>query len=123
MLSQLPPEEESKLLIECYYRYIAWNTTPILEQELERFFNEIFRSDFRKPTNLDIAFQDLALVYAVLALGTLANMELAPNDPQAQQLYLLGQQCLFEGRFLVVNTLTAVQALVYFCPSLLPFSS
>lgn len=47
-----------------------------------------------------------------LALGVLHDLDVAPNDPLANQMYRVAKSCLVKGKFLVQNTLAGVQALV-----------
>jgi hypothetical protein len=57
------------------------------------------------------ALQLLALLYIVLALGSMLNMEVAADEPACMDFYRLSQQCLVASKFLVNNTLATVQAL------------
>lgn len=47
-----------------------------------------------------------------MGLGTLLNQESQPYDPEAYRLLGLAQRSLSAGRFVVVNTMTSLQALV-----------
>lgn len=58
-----------------------------------------------------MALQLLALLYIVLALGSMLNLEAAADDPACMNFYKLSQRCLVSGNFLVNNSLTTVQTL------------
>ena len=65
--------------------------------------------------NDHLALHELALIYAVIALGTVVNMELPPLDPSGTRYLALAQKCLVAGRFLIINTMTCLQALASHC--------
>lgn len=125
--AQLPPKEESLHLVTCFHRYIAWNGSPILEEDLLAILRWLYGLDVvdggvlaagvgasgvvPQPQHPSMAVQLLALLYIVLALGSLTNMELAPDDPASMAFYRLSQQSLVAGKFLVNNSLTTVQTL------------
>ncbi|CAK7231872.1 hypothetical protein SBRCBS47491_008076 [Sporothrix bragantina] len=114
--AQLPPKEEALHLVTCFHRYIAWNGSPILEEDLLAVLRWLYGLGssglvVAQPQHPSMAVQLLALLYIVLALGSLTNMELAPDDPASMAYYRLSQQCLVAGKFLVNNSLTTVQAL------------
>lgn len=123
--TQLPPKEEALHLVTCFHRYIAWNGSPILEEDLVAILRWLYgldvdggmpgvassSSSIPQPQHPSMAVQLLALLYIVLALGSLTNMELAPDDPASMAFYRLSQQCLVAGKFLVNNSLTTVQTL------------
>lgn len=44
-------------------------------------------------------------------MGTLYNLELAPNDPISEEFVELARTCLVKDHFLVKNTLAGVQTL------------
>ncbi|CAK7199490.1 hypothetical protein SEUCBS139899_002170 [Sporothrix eucalyptigena] len=127
--AQLPPKEEALHLVTCFHRYIAWNGSPILEEDLLAVLHWLYGmgsagaatsagvsstttgTSIPQPQHPSMAVQLLALLYIVLALGSLTNMELAPDDPASMAFYRLSQQCLVAGKFLVNNSLTTVQTL------------
>lgn len=53
----------------------------------------------------------LGLVFAVLAMGTLHDLELEPNDALATEYLEMARQSLTRGNFLQDNTIAALQAL------------
>lgn len=56
--------------------------------------------------------QELALIFIVLAQGTLFNIEMPNTDPSAEDWLRLSEQALVKGKFLANNTISAVQTLV-----------
>ena len=56
--------------------------------------------------------QQLALVYMILAMGSLYNLELPQHDPQAEEFLSLSKACLSRGDFLNHNTIAGVQTIV-----------
>ncbi|OCF40130.1 hypothetical protein I317_06081 [Kwoniella heveanensis CBS 569] len=110
---ELPPESDARDLVERYYRLIAWTGTPVLHEDMLKIVQAIYASipDVPPGQDLRLALHQLSLLYVVMALGQLANMEVPPNDPESKRLFALAQQCLFSGSFLVYNTLSCVQSL------------
>lgn len=58
-----------------------------------------------------IDHQDLALIFIVLAMGALHDLELPINDPMALDYMSAARLCLSRGDFLQRHTASAVQAL------------
>jgi len=56
--------------------------------------------------------QSLALVFIVLAVGSLHNLELAPNDPSTEEYLTLSKRCLAKSDFLTRSTIAGIQTLV-----------
>ncbi|KAJ9635687.1 hypothetical protein H2204_005647 [Knufia peltigerae] len=108
---RLPPKDEVAYLISCFQRHIAWNGSPILESDLSSILDWLYDLAGTIPEQQSMAFQRLALVYIVLALGSMLNMEVAADDPASRCFYKLSQECLVSGKFLVHNSLTTVQTL------------
>lgn len=56
--------------------------------------------------------QQLASLFAILALGASHNLELSPDDPIAEDYCEAARNCLVKGNFMVHSTLAGVQTLV-----------
>jgi len=56
--------------------------------------------------------QQLALLFIVLAMGALHNLELPPDDHSAGEYLALSRDALEAGDFIINNTLAGVQTLV-----------
>ena len=65
----------------------------------------------RRLQRPSIDLQALALVFMVLAMGTLHNLELAPNDPVAESYVAMAKTCLVKDSFMIKNTIAGVQTL------------
>jgi hypothetical protein len=64
------------------------------------------------PDYRTIEPQGLALIFIVLAMGSLHNLELAPNDPCAEEYLSLSKSCLAKSDFLTRSTIAGIQTLV-----------
>ncbi|KAK6904287.1 hypothetical protein I203_107803 [Kwoniella mangroviensis CBS 8507] len=111
LLSQLPPKDDAEVLMDSYYRYFAWNHDTAPRRFFQPVFDRIFQNISTKKYR-SVHPQQLALLYAVLAMGTLQNLELPPNDPTADEYLLLAKSCLTKGDFLNNNTIAGVQTLI-----------
>lgn len=80
---------------------------PIFERVYEHH-----TSPANSPSDEKIHLQQLALVYAILALGTHHNLEIPPNDATSNEFVNLAKACLASDDFLNHNTIAGVQALV-----------
>jgi hypothetical protein len=60
-------------------------------------------------------YQELALLFIILAMGTLFNLELLPNDPASDRYLRLAEISLGLGEFLKRNTLAGLQTVVSGC--------
>ena len=117
LVRQLPFEEEMHVLVNCFYRHAAWNGTVILREDfndVERLVADRARHGPTSSTSRDsdLDFHRLALVFIVLAYGTLMDAEKPAHHPKALEYCRLAQQCLAAGRFFFVHTITSLQALV-----------
>ena len=80
----------------------------------QKMFDRIFAAaagaglDSSSPVNP----QELALVFIVLAQGTLFNIEMPNIDPSAEDWLHLWERALVKGNFFANNTIPAVQTLV-----------
>ena len=59
-----------------------------------------------------IPIQRLALLFIILAMGALHNLELLPDDSVAGDYLQLAKTCLVKGDFMTNNTIAGVQTLV-----------
>ena len=55
--------------------------------------------------------QEIALVFAIMAQGTVYNIEMPMSDPSAEEWLHLSEQALVKGEFLSNNTLAGLQSL------------
>lgn len=59
-----------------------------------------------------IHIHQLALLFAIFAMGAHHCLEYPPNDPIVEEYIKLAKCCLSQGDFLVKNTIPGLQALV-----------
>ncbi|KAI5478846.1 hypothetical protein MNV49_004578 [Pseudohyphozyma bogoriensis] len=86
-VANVPDREEARLLAECYFRHVSWNYDIIPRETFDHFVEEIYarRTESRV---LDIHPHNLALFFAILALGCHFNLEVEPNDHVLGHFYL-----------------------------------
>ncbi|KZT09905.1 uncharacterized protein LAESUDRAFT_722057 [Laetiporus sulphureus 93-53] len=116
LISLLPELSEVRRLAALYFKHGAWMYTPIPESEflgtiLPRFYE-------LSPAYLDqdpLDSHRLAILYLVLAMGTLVDLEIEPLSPSATRYYQLGRAALSLDSVLEHQTLPAIQALILMC--------
>ena len=110
----LPSLEEARLLVQSYFRRVAWIGSSVSAAEMDTLLRKVYVE--REPSTVSstdrLSFQEMGLVAAVLAAGTVVNMELPPLDSQAVKLVALAQYCLIAGRFMLFTSLTMLDTLV-----------
>ena len=62
-------------------------------------------------TDRKVNHHEIGLLYAILAMGTLHNLELDANDPLATEYVDLAKRSLTRGDFLQHNTISALRSL------------
>jgi hypothetical protein len=85
---------------------------PIPENE---FYQAVFRRIYdpqRTSFDDDIDMHCVAVLYMVLALGALMDMDLLPRSEEATRWYALGRTALALNSILEEHSLSAIQALV-----------
>ncbi|WVQ83747.1 hypothetical protein IAT38_005891 [Cryptococcus sp. DSM 104549] len=112
LFARLPPRDDAEVLVDSYYRYFAWNHNPAPRRTFQPIFDRVFNAANREHPEQSVHLQQLALVYMILAMGTVHNIELPPHDPTAEEYLALGKGCLTKGDFLNHGTIPGVQALV-----------
>ncbi|EPT00931.1 hypothetical protein FOMPIDRAFT_1162266 [Fomitopsis schrenkii] len=115
LASCLPDAMEARRLGDLYFKHAAWMYTPIPESE----FNETVFSRFYKGAGY--ADQDpdyshkLSVLFMVLAMGSLLNVEDSMPSPDAARYYQLGRAALSLDSILEHHTIPAIQALIVMC--------
>ncbi|KAK8846529.1 hypothetical protein IAR55_005615 [Kwoniella newhampshirensis] len=112
LLAQLPAKEDAEVLVDAYYRYFAWNHDVAPRPSFQRVFDQVFKAAETDRPETRVHPQQIALVYTILALGTVHNLELPPHDESAEEYIALGKACLSKGDFLNHGTIAGVQALM-----------
>jgi hypothetical protein len=85
----------------------------ITRPTLNAFVEKAYIAKGMRDTNhsrLDV--QQLATLFAVLALGASHNLELSPDDQIAEDYCEFARNCLVKGNFMTHSTLAGVQTLV-----------
>ncbi|KAL1408563.1 hypothetical protein Q8F55_005376 [Vanrija albida] len=111
-VAELPSKDEGWILVESNYRHLAWNGSALSRDEFAVIYDSVYANlnvDPKGFTDTCLAFQRIAMVYIVLALGTLVSLELPLDDPTGKFYFDMARQCLVNGRFLTLTTLIGVQ--------------
>ncbi|OAA59728.1 Transcription factor [Niveomyces insectorum RCEF 264] len=113
VLAQLPPADEAWLLVESYYRYCAWHHDVAPKARFKTTFDRVYSLAAGGSTlpSPPVNFQEIALVFMIMAKGTAYNIEMPPNDSSAEDWLHLAEMALVKGDFLSNNTLAGVQTL------------
>lgn len=84
---------------------------PITELD---FFETIFRPmyDQSAAPSEPLSPHNLSILFTVLAIGSLVDLEAPPHSPQAMQFYQLGRASLTLESILEEQTIPGIQALV-----------
>ncbi|EAL20713.1 hypothetical protein CNBE0780 [Cryptococcus deneoformans B-3501A] len=121
LLSRLPDRYYADMLVDSYYRSFSWHYDICPRSEFQPVYEEMYlfriTSITSPPEPLQrlgrgrMNYQDLGLVFMVLAFGTLHCLELAPNDPTAYELASVAQVALSKGDLLSRPSISGLQAL------------
>lgn len=88
--------------------------------QFERTFDRVYKIS-GSGTSSPISPQEIALVFIVMAQGTMFNIEMPNFDSSAEDWLHLAERALVKGDFLSNNTLAGVQTLVRPYLHLLPW--
>jgi hypothetical protein len=109
----LPDTSSAQRLCELYYRHAAWMYTPISQTE---FYDSVFRPIYEADTAFpDIGSHNLAIMYMVLAIGTLLDLDRQSHSHEATQYYELGRAALAVDSVFEEQSIPAIQALILMC--------
>ncbi|AFR95359.2 hypothetical protein C343_03455 [Cryptococcus neoformans C23] len=121
LLSRLPDKGYADMLVDSYYRSFSWHYNICPRSEFQPVYEEmyLFRiTSIASPTEPlqqlgrgRMNYQDLGLIFMILAFGTLHCLELAPNDPTAYELASVAQVALSKGDLLSRPSISGLQAL------------
>lgn len=80
---------------------------------IEKVINETYAVKTAKsPEFRAVDPQSLALLFIILAMGSLHNLELPPNDPSADEFLELSKRSLAKADFLTRSNIAGIQTLV-----------
>nr|KIR85713.1 hypothetical protein I308_03820 [Cryptococcus tetragattii IND107] len=121
LLSRLPDRGYADMLVDSYYRSFSWHYNICPRSEFLPIYEEMYLlriTSVTSPTEPlqrrgrgKMNYQDLGLVFMILAFGTLQCLELAPNDPTAYELASVAQIALSKGDLLSRPSISGLQAL------------
>jgi len=91
--------------------YISFDVAP--RPSIEKLIDEMYHvKNATSPDHRAVDPQCLALLFIILAIGSLHNLELPPNDPSAEEYLEMSKRCLAKTDFLTRSTLAGIQTLV-----------
>ncbi|KAJ3549622.1 hypothetical protein NM208_g411 [Fusarium decemcellulare] len=111
LLACLPSRDEAWTLVESYYRYCAWHHNVAPKPSFEKTFDRVFKRAESGSSSTPINPQEIALVFIIMAQGTMFNIEMPNCDSSAQEWLCLSERALVKGEFLSNNTVAGLQTL------------
>ncbi|KAF9078142.1 hypothetical protein BDP27DRAFT_1310847 [Rhodocollybia butyracea] len=113
IIGLLPDVSLARRLCELYYQHAAWMYTPISKPEFyETVFRPIYDVNAAFP---NIGSHSLALIYMILAIGALLDLDQQSHSPAASRFYELGRAALAIDSVFEEQSIPAIQALVLMC--------
>ncbi|GLA40620.1 hypothetical protein AnigIFM63309_008454 [Aspergillus niger] len=112
LLSRLPPREEAETLVASYYRYCAWHHDVAPRATFDKTFDRVYASSSGTSLSPKVNPQEIALVFIILAQGTMFNIEMPNYDPSTEDWLHLSELALVKGRFLSNNMVAGLQTLM-----------
>lgn len=85
---------------------------PAPRRTFQPIFDRVYASILQPRPENSVHLQQLALVYMLLAMGTVHNIELPPHDESAEEYLTLAQAALTKGNFMNHATIAGLQTLV-----------
>ncbi|KAF7309610.1 Fungal-trans domain-containing protein [Mycena indigotica] len=111
LLNLLPNAGIAQRFSESYYRHAAWMYTPISENDFyEKIFTPIY--DFNGD---HVSAHSLSVLFMVMALGALVDLNMPAHSAEATELYQLGRAALAIDSVLEEPSIPGIQALLLMC--------
>ncbi|KAF8141711.1 fungal-specific transcription factor domain-containing protein [Boletus edulis] len=108
----LPESHKAHYLCRVYFTFGAWMYNPITEHD---FFDEIYAlfysPDVGSPSDDPLISHKLALIFMILAIGSLVDIKYAAYNIEAEKYHQLARAALFQSSLFEDPTISAVQAL------------
>ena len=82
------------------------------KSEFRTTFDRVYNASNGAALSPAVNPQEIALIFIVLAQGTMYNIEMPHYDPSAEEWLHLSEQALVKGMFLSRNMVAGVQTLV-----------
>ncbi|KAI0296030.1 hypothetical protein BC826DRAFT_1006878 [Russula brevipes] len=112
LLSELPDTNTVRRRLDTYWRHAAWMYTPIEQSD---FYGSIYSRVFDPDAGPDhdrIQSHRIAVVYMMLAIGALLDLDATPHSNEANNYYQLGRVALSVDSIFEEQSIPAVQALL-----------
>lgn len=108
----LPPPEEAAALRDIYYQHAAWMYNVIsLPQFNENAFFVFYNQSPEGPIDDHLRSHQLALMFMVLAIGSLMDIKRPAYNIEAERYHQLARASLFQSPIFEEPTISAVQTL------------
>jgi hypothetical protein len=78
----------------------------------EKTFDRVYTLANRRSLSAPVSAQEIALVFIIMAQGTMYNIEMPSHDPSANDWLHLSERALIKGNFLSNNMVAGLQTLV-----------
>ncbi|KAJ7594322.1 fungal-specific transcription factor domain-containing protein [Mycena floridula] len=111
VIAALPQRSEAMRLSQLYYRHAAWQYTPITEMEYhESIFRRVYDAEHEA-----VESHSIAVLFFILATGTLLDLDLPAHNPESTRYYQLGRAALAIDSIFDEQSIPAIQALLLMC--------
>ncbi|KAJ7665739.1 hypothetical protein B0H17DRAFT_1184497 [Mycena rosella] len=107
LFSRLPPEARAWDLCERYYQNGCWTGMPVMQDEAVELLNLVYQERHRPVTA-----HQLAVLYVILALGALVDLDLPSYSSEADHYFDLGCAAMSVESLFENPTVATVQGLV-----------
>lgn len=95
-----------------HLRPLKHSHDPAPRRTFQPIFDRVYASLLEPRPENSVHLQQLALVYMLLAMGTVHNIELPPHDESAEEYLALAQAAMTKGNFMNHATIAGLQTLV-----------
>ncbi|KAG6888567.1 hypothetical protein C0995_007356 [Termitomyces sp. Mi166 len=110
----LPRPNVARKISDIYFRHAAWMYTPISENGfLESILRPIYDQDGVFQSS--VSAHSLAVLFMVLAIGTLMDLDRPAHNSESMQYYQLARAALALDPVLEEQTIPGIQALLLMC--------
>ncbi|WVW86513.1 hypothetical protein I302_108562 [Kwoniella bestiolae CBS 10118] len=110
--SLLPPQDRIEVLLDSYWYLYAFNYNVVSRHTLELYLDNIYNMDPSQEWTQDTHPHKLALIFIVLAMGSLVNPDSNSNhNGESQTLFEAAEVALSISNFMKDHTIASVQTL------------
>lgn len=112
LLNSLPDANTIRRQLDIYWRHASWMYTPIEQGD---FYGSIYSRVFEPDAGPDhdrIQSHRIAVVYMMLAIGALLDLDAPPHSYDASHYYQLGRAALSVDPIFEEQSIPAIQALL-----------